>query len=134
MGTLTVFFDGQFWIGLATRMWAGGTEVARVVFGHEPTEAELVVWARDEYRKVHFAPADLEASAPLARNPKRRLREARRTLEEPRTCTRAQEAWSRAREASQATLAVEKGADRRAAADLRYARRVEKRKQKHRGR
>jgi hypothetical protein len=134
MGTFTIFFDGQFWVGLATRLGDGGTEIARVVFGPEPSDAELVQWVRDEYRKLSFIPTSAEVVTRLVGNPKRRMREARRVLEEPRTRTRAQEAWSAALEETKTAAAAVRRHDRRAETDARYALRVEKRKQKHRGR
>lgn len=133
MGTFTIFFDGQFWVGLATRVGEDGDEVARVVFGPEPTDAELVIWIRDEYRRLAFVPTTIEPDAAMRGNPKRRTREARRALEEPRLRTRAQEAWSLAQQATKAVAAVERREQRHAEADARYALRVAKRKQKHRG-
>ena len=134
MGTFTIFFDGQFWVGLATRASDEGTEVARVVFGSEPTEAELAAWVRDEYGKLRFTPTSVGIPSRMIGNPKRRQREARKALEEPRTRTRAQEAWSAAQEATAVVAAAVRRDERRAKAELRYALRVKKRKQKRRGR
>ncbi|MGC4064160.1 MAG: YjdF family protein [Polyangiaceae bacterium] len=134
MGTFTIFFDGQFWVGVLTRDGENGSEIARVVFGPEPTDAELAVWIREAYGRLAFVPTNMEAPAPLHRNPKRRMREARRALEEPRTRTRAQEAWSIAMEATKAALVTKQRELRRDAADARYALRVAKRKRKHRSR
>jgi hypothetical protein len=134
MGTFTIFFDGQFWVGVLTRVGDSGNEIARVVFGPEPTDAELVLWIREEYGRLPFVPTSVEAPTPLHRNPKRRKREARKALEEPRTRTRAQEAWSIAMEATQAAIAAERRNRRHIEVDERYALRVAKRKRKHRGR
>jgi hypothetical protein len=134
MGTFTIFFDGQFWVGLATRVSDAGTEVARVVFGPEPSDALLLEWFRDEYSRLTFVPTTVEVNTRVAGNPKRRQREARRALEAPRTRTRAQEAWSTALEATKQEAAEFRRDERRAEAEARYALRVAKRKQKHRGR
>lgn len=134
MGTLTIFFDGQFWVGVALRESASGSEVARVIFGPEPSDAELVQWVHDEYRKLAFVPAYAGCIANVTGNPKRRQREARRLLEAPRTRTRAQEAFSLAMEASKSREADSRRADQRAQEERRYAQRVQRRKQRHRGR
>ena len=40
--TLTVYHDGQFWVGLAERVEDGGYGVARIVFGAEPSDEEIL--------------------------------------------------------------------------------------------
>lgn len=136
MGTFTVFFDGQFWVGIATREGDAGAEIARVVFGPEPTDTQLVYWFRDDYRKLVFMPASgaTEPAVHVHSNPKRRLREIRRALEEPRTHTRAQQAFGLALAATKTVAAAALRDERRSEADLSYALRVAKRKKKHRGR
>jgi hypothetical protein len=133
MVTFTIFFDGQFWIGLATRIGTHGNEVARHVFGPEPTDAELIQWFRNDYCRLEFVPTSLEVNTRVGGNPKRRLREARRALEAPRTCTRAQEAWSAALEATKTAATIARRDEQRIEAEARYALRVAKRKNKHRG-
>ena len=137
MGTFTVYFDGQLWVGLATRERQGTTEVARVVFGPEPSERELFEWARDHFHDLAFRQAD-SAMGPLLKdratgNPKRRQREARKALNEEGTRTRAQAAWQMAFEAEKGVRQSETRARRRELADERYAQRVEKRKRAKRG-
>lgn len=36
--TLTVYHDGQFWVGLAEHVEVGRYGVARIVFGAEPSD------------------------------------------------------------------------------------------------
>ena len=38
---LSVFHDGQFWVGLAERVEDGRCGVARIVFGAEPPDEEM---------------------------------------------------------------------------------------------
>jgi hypothetical protein len=137
MGTFTVYFDGQFWVGLATRERQAATEVARVVFGSEPGEHELFEWARDHFHALVYIRVD-RALGPLPKeratgNPKRRQREARKAIDEEGTRTRAQEAWQLAFETEKGVRQSEARAQRRELADERYARRVEKRKRAKRG-
>lgn len=100
MVTSTIFFDGQFGVGLATRVSDHGPAVTRHVFGPDPGDAELTQWFPNDYCKLKFASTCVETNTRVGGNPKRRLREARRALEAPRTCTRAQGAWSTALEAT----------------------------------
>jgi hypothetical protein len=95
MGTFSVFFDGQFWVGVAERQRDGVFEVARVVFGpSEPRDLDLVIWARDHYQWLDFraVPLATDAGRELARNPKRRQREAAQALTRPLLSTKAQAA------------------------------------------
>jgi hypothetical protein len=38
---LTVFFDGQFWVGVIEQHDDAGLKVARYLFGPEPTDTEV---------------------------------------------------------------------------------------------
>lgn len=40
--TLTVYHDGQFWVGLAEHVEDGRHGVARIVFGAEPSNEEIL--------------------------------------------------------------------------------------------
>ena len=54
---LTVFFDGQFYVGLLERRNRGEMNAARVVFGAEPGDAELLDWIISGYPGAVFSPA-----------------------------------------------------------------------------
>ena len=40
--TLTVYHDGQFWVGLAEHVEDGRYSIARIVFGAEPSDEEIL--------------------------------------------------------------------------------------------
>ena len=40
--TLTVYHDGQFWVGLAEHVEGGRYGVARIAFGAEPSDEEIL--------------------------------------------------------------------------------------------
>ncbi len=70
--TLTVYHDGQFWVGLAERVENGRYGVARIVFGAEPSDEEILQFVVVKWEKLSFFGDDpTEASKP-AKNPKRR--------------------------------------------------------------
>ena len=54
---LTVFFEPPFWTGLIERETGDRYEVCRVIFGAEPSDAEVYVYVLDRYGSLKFSPA-----------------------------------------------------------------------------
>jgi hypothetical protein len=94
--SLTVFYNGQFWVALVEREDESGLRLARHVFGPEPGAAELKEWIATGYERLKFVPvsrADFGSLKPEKKvNPKRAKREAARQLSGTKARTRAQEA------------------------------------------
>ena len=131
--TLTVYHDGQFWVGLAEHVEDGRYGVARIVFGTEPSNEEILKFVVGKWEKFSFfdgKPA--EASKP-AKNPKRRAREAAKTLKQSAMSTKAQQALAAQREAMKQESAHARSQRRADEAEARFEQRKLKRKQKHRG-
>ena len=88
--TLTVYLDGQFWFGPAENVEGGRYGVARIVFGAEPSDEEILQFVTSKWEKLSFfGDEPTEASKP-ARNPKRRAREAAKALKQSTMSTMAQ--------------------------------------------
>lgn len=131
--TLTVYHDGQFWVGLAEHVEDGRHGVARIVFGAEPSDEEILRFVASEWEKLSFFGDDpAEASKP-ARNPKRRAREAARALKQPAMGTKAQQALASRREAMKRESAQTRSQRRADEAEARFEQRKLKRKRKQRG-
>ena len=131
--TLTAFHDGQFWVGLAEHVEDGAYGVARIVFGAEPSDEEILRFVISKWEKLaFFGDAPAEASKP-ARNPKRRAREASRALKQPAMGTKAQQALASQREAMKRESVRARSQRRADEAEARFEQRKLKRKQKHRG-
>ena len=97
--TLTVYHDGQFWVGLAEHVEGGRYGVARIVFGAESSDEEILRFVVGKWEKLSFFGGEpTEASKP-AKNPKRRAREAAKALKQPAMSTKAQQALAAQREA-----------------------------------
>ena len=131
--TLTVYHDGRFWVGLAEHVEDGRYGVARIVFGAEPSDEEILQFVVGKWEKLSFfggKPA--EASKP-AKNPKRRAREAAKALKRPAMSTKAQQALVTQREAMKQESVHARSRRRAEEADARFEQRKLKRKQKHRG-
>lgn len=131
--TLTVYHDGQFWVGLAEHVEDGRYGAARIVFGAEPSDEEILRFVTSKWAELAFFGDDpAEASKP-ARNPKRRAREASKALKQPAMGTRAQQVLASQRETMKRESARARSQRRADEAEARFEQRKLKRKQKHRG-
>ena len=131
--TLTVYHDGQFWVGLAEHVEDGRYGVARIVFGAEPSDEEILQFVISKWARLAFFGGEpAEASEP-ARNPKRRAREASRALKQPAMGTKAQQALASQRETMKRESVRARNQRHVEKANARFEQRKLKRKQKHRG-
>lgn len=126
--TLTVYHDGQFWVGLAEHVEDGRYGVARIVFGAEPSDEEIQKFVTSKWEKFSFFGGEpAEASKP-AKNPKRRAREAAKALKRPAVSTKAQQALANQREAMKRESARARSQRRADEAEARFEQRKLKRK------
>ena len=134
--TLTVYHDGQFWVGTFERVEDGKLSACRVVFGAEPSSEEILETICKRWNQLCFTRAvALENSMPQpAANPKRRQREAARELKQRGPSTKAQQALSEEREAFAQQRKADSRKRREQEKQERFEQQQEKRKQKHRGR
>ena len=130
--TLTVYHDGQFWVGLAEHVEDGRYGVARIVFGAEPSDEEVPRFVASEWGLSFFGDEPAEASK-SARKPKRRAREAAKAIRRPAMGTKPQQALASQREAMKRESAHARSQRRTEGAEARFEQRKLKRKQKHRG-
>ena len=98
--TLTVCFDGQFWVGIVERVEDGALSSCRVVFGAEPSNEEVLDFVLREWARLPLGPAVAREGRAMARNPKRRQREAAREARRAKPSTKAQLALAEALEAT----------------------------------
>ena len=130
---LTVYHDGQFWVWLAEHVEDGRYGVARIVFGAEPSDEEILRFVASKWDKLAFFGGDPAKANEPARNPKRRAREASKALKQPAMGTKAQQALASRREAMKQESVRARSQRRADEAEARFERRKLKRKQKHRG-
>ncbi len=131
--TLTVYHDGQFWVGLAERVEGGRYGVARIVFGAEPSDEEIFRFVASEWERLTFFGDEPTEAGKPAKNPKRRAREAAKALKQPAMSTRAQQALANQRETMKRESAHARSRRRAEEAEARFEQRTLKRKRKHRG-
>ena len=134
--TLTVYFDGQFWAGVIERRCEGTLEVARIIFGAEPSDEQVYQLILSEWPQIRFdaTSGERDLAPALSGNPKRRQREAAREASRARPCTAAQDALARTREERRQDGAARRAAAKRKESQDRYRLRREKRRRRHRGR
>ena len=135
VGSFTVLFQPPFWVGIAERWETEGYSAARVVFGPEPTDAQIYQWLEREWHRLNFSPA-AEGERPAAerKNPKRTQREAQAAIRDRGVSTRAQEALSRQREQEGAARKREAKGRREQERQAKYLLRQQKKRAKKRGR
>ena len=133
--SFTVLFQPPFWVGIAERWEEAGYSAARVVFGAEPTDAQLYAWLEREWHRLNFSPA-AEGERPVRerKNPKRAQREARAATQDRGISTRAQEALSRQREQRGLARKEQARGRREQQRQEKYLLRQEKKRAKKRGR
>ncbi|MBQ9306786.1 MAG: YjdF family protein [Clostridia bacterium] len=131
--TLTVFFDGQFWVGIFERIDKGKLTVARVVFGTEPKDQQVFEMVLHTFDQLHFSPpvegAKMQA---IAANPKRRQRQIARSREKG-VGTKSQQAMKLAQEEAKCARKMRTRQQHAAEEVRKHELHVEKKKAKHRG-
>jgi len=131
--TLTVYHDGQFWVGLAEHVEDGRYGAARIVFGAEPSDEEILRFVASEWENLSFFGDDSTEASKPAKNPKRRAREASKALKQPAMGTKAQQVLASQRETMKRKLVRARKQRHAEMAEARFEQRKLKRKRKHRG-
>ena len=131
--TLTVYHDGQFWVGLVEHVEDERYGVARIVFGAEPSDEEILRFVASKWEKLAFYGDEATETKKPAKNPKRRAREAAKALKQPAMSTKAQQTLVNQRETMKRESAQARSQRRADEVEARFEQRKLKRKQKHRG-
>ena len=134
--TLTVYFDGQFWVGMAELVEKDQLRACRIVFGAEPSNEEVLDFVLKRWMRLDFStPIVLESQhEPTdAGNPKRRKRQAAKALQQRSGSTKAQQAISEQHEAEAEQRKKKASEHRTLKTQERFEQKTEKRTQKRRG-
>lgn len=134
IGSLTVFFEDPFWVGVFQRTTQEGLCACRVVFGGEPTDRQVYAFVLENYYRLAFSQPVEGPADRMAENPKRRQRQAQRQQRQAGAGTRSQQALKLQQEARKQEREQTGKAAREAERRRRFDQKQEKRKQKHRGR
>ena len=131
--SLTVFFEGPFWVDAFEGIKDGKLSACKVIFGAEPKEYEVWEYILQHYHELVFSPAIETETRQTADNPKRRLRNARKHLENTGIGTNSQQTLQRQREEMKAERRQISREKREAEAQRRFEMGQEKKKEKRRG-
>ena len=134
--TLTVYYDGQFWVGVVEHVENGMLSVARLVFGAEPSNEEVYTWVLERWSSLRLS-AEAGPVGPrvgrLPGNPKRRAREAAKAMHQRGPSTASQLALARERERVKDELRSDRAARRQDEARSRWEDLRERKRCRHRG-
>ena len=131
--SLTVFFEDPFWVGVFERIEDGKLSVCKVTFGAEPKAYDVWDYVLHHYYELVFSPAIETETRQTADNPKRRLRNARKHLENTGIGTKSQQAHQWQREEIKTERRQISREEREAEAQRRFEMKQAKKKEKRRG-
>ncbi|ACO25937.1 TPA: YjdF family protein [Bacillus cereus] len=132
---LTVYHDGQFFVGIITCKEKGKLYGARYIFGTEPSDEEVLIFVNGSMLAYfqHFAKCGVEVQEKQRpKNIKRIIRQAAKEVNVNRF-TKAQEAISLSYELHKQEKKVQSKEKRETEKQRRRLIKVQKAKQKHRG-
>ena len=130
---LTVFFEDPFWVGVFERIENGRLSAAKVTFGAEPKEPELLIYLLRHYYRLQFSPAVETAVKPAHRNPKRAQREAGRQIAQVGIGTKSQQALQLQQEQNKQVRKRRSRARKQTDAKRLYALKQQQKREKHKG-
>lgn len=130
---LTVFFEDPFWVGVFERTEDGTLSAAKVTFGAEPRDYDVLCYVLDHYHELAFSPPVVSEDRKRADNPKRRQRAAAREMQQTGVGTKSQQALQAQREMMKVERKSISKEEREAEAQRRFELRQQKKKEKKRG-
>ena len=130
---LTVLFEAPFWVGIFERIEGNTLSVCKVTFGAEPKDYEVLAYVLKNHSRLRFSPSVAVAIRPDAANPKRMQRQIRKASADRGVGTKAQQALQLQREEQKLERKTHTREQRDAEKQLKFDRRQQKRKEKHRG-
>lgn len=130
---LTIFFEEPFWVGVFEELNGGKLTVSKMVFGAEPTDAQVYAFVQKHYYHLRFsAPVKTEVRQ-KADNPKRRQRNARKQIESSGIGTKSQQALQKQYEENKTERKRTTREQREAEKQRQFELKQLKRKEKHKG-
>jgi hypothetical protein len=133
-GKCTIYFEDPFWVGVFEHLDDSGYALAKVVFGGEPSDAELLQFCKTQFFTLDFNPAE---RSPLVAEEevgfKRRQRQIRKQMEQTGIGTYAQRALKAQYENAKETHHQASRQERENESKQKYLKRQAARKEKQKG-
>ena len=133
-GTLTIFFDEPFWVGIFERCDNGRLSVCKVTFGAEPKEQEIYEFVHKHFTELRFSQEVDIKQRKTADNPKRRQRNARKQMERSGVGTKSQMALQTQLEQNKLERKVKTREQKLADKQRMFEIKQQKKREKHKGR
>ena len=130
---LTIYFEEPFWVGVFEELDGKKLSVCRVVFGAEPTDAQIYAFVLRYFNHLPFSPPIKTEIKQKADNPKRRQRNARKQMESSGIGTKSQQALQKQYEENKLERKHHSREQREAEKQRMFELKQQKRKEKHRG-
>ena len=130
---LTVFFEDPFWVGIFERIENRKLSVAKVTFGAEPKDYEVLEFINRNYYHLQFSPAVETIVKDTKKNPKRAQRDAKRQTLETGIGTNSQQALKLQQEKNKQERKVRSREQREAENQRLFELKQMKKREKHKG-
>ena len=132
-GRLTVFFEDPFWVGVFERIENRKLSVAKVTFGAEPKDYEVLEFINRNYYHLQFSPAVETVVKDTKKNPKRAQRDAKKQTLETGIGTKSQQALKLQQEQNKQERKVRSREQRDAESQRLFELKQMKKREKHKG-
>ena len=135
--SLTIYHDGQFWVGIIEVVEDGKLRAFRYVFGTEPKDTEILDFIYYKLlniinQSVHSG-IDIEGKSDKKINPKRLQRQVAKQINKVGVSTKAQEAMKQEYEEKKKSKKKRAKQYREELKDQKYLMKKQKAKAKHKG-
>ena len=131
-GKLTIYFEDPFWVGVFERIENRKLSVAKVTFGVEPKDYDVLEFINRNYYHLQFSPAVETVVKDTKKNPKRAQRDAKKQTLETGIGTKSQQALKLQQEQNKQERKVRSREQRDAESQRLFELKQMKKKEKHR--
>ena len=132
-GRLTVCFEDPFWVGVFERIEDKKLSAAKVTFGAEPKDYEVLEFINRNYYHLQFSPSVEMTVKDTKKNPKRAQRDAKKQTLEMGIGTKSQQALKLQQEQNKQERKVRSREQRDAENQRLFELRQLKKREKHKG-
>ena len=132
-GKLTIYFEDPFWVGIFERTENRKLSVAKVTFGAETKDYEVLEFINRNYYHLQFSPAVETVIKDTKKNPKRAERDAKKQTLETGIGTKSQQALKLQQEQNKQERKVRSREQRDAESQRIFELKKIKKREKHRG-
>lgn len=134
MISLTIFFDGQFYVGMFESINNGSIRICKVVFGSKPKDYEIFEYIKKYYSFLKFSTLTTQSKKYLkVKNPKRLQRLIKKSVKTTGIGTKSQQLLKNQREINKLKTKSNKIKNKRIYSKLKYEMRIARKKEKMKG-